>query len=309
MNLPPPPPGAQGPPVASGTPTASPMASIADRGYRRYDGPRLGVRGATRSLFRHTVQRVLGLRRPARAKILPVLSALFAYLPAIVFVGITALVPDDRLRDFVLPTYGEYYGFVVSALVVFATFVAPEALCPDRRTGLLGMYLAAPLNRASYLLTKTAAIAAVLAIATVGPPVLLLVANVLQDQGPDGIGDLVVLAVRVLAAGVVVTLLYTAITVAVSSLTDRRAFASAAVLLLLVLSGSIAGILVEELDAPEGVGLVALNRVALDSVRVVYGEETGLEVPPPAIVGAWAAWCVLGLGLAAWRHRRFTVTR
>ena len=63
-------------------------ARIVDRGYRRYEGPRRGGAGAYRSLVVHSAQRALGLRRPATAKILPVLSVFIAYVPAIVFVGI-----------------------------------------------------------------------------------------------------------------------------------------------------------------------------------------------------------------------------
>ena len=62
-----------------------------------------------------------------------------------------------------LPTYGEYYGFIVSAIIVFVAFVAPEVLCTDRRTGMLGLYLASPLTRDTYLLAKAIAVAVVLA--------------------------------------------------------------------------------------------------------------------------------------------------
>ena len=67
-------------------------ARIIDRGYRPYDGPRLGPSGAIRSLMKHTAQRVMGLRRPLPNKILPMLSAVIAYVPAIVFVGLAALI-------------------------------------------------------------------------------------------------------------------------------------------------------------------------------------------------------------------------
>src|SRR3954452_11779298 len=176
-------------------------ARIIDRGYRPYDGPRLGPAGAVRSLVRHTVQRVMGLRRPASAKILPVLSAGIAYVPAIVFVGLAALIKDPRFRREALPTYGQYYGFIVSALIVFASFVAPEALCPDRRTGMLGFYLASPLTRATYVVSKITAVLVLLAVATLGPPLLMMVANVLQSQGPDGPLGVATLPVRVVAAG------------------------------------------------------------------------------------------------------------
>ena len=66
---------------------------------------------------------------------------------------------------------------------------APEVLCPDRRTGMLGLYLASPLTRDTYLLAKAAAVAGAARLVTLGPPLLLLVAFILQGLGPDGPGD------------------------------------------------------------------------------------------------------------------------
>lgn len=109
------------------------------------------------------------MRRSAWAKVLPVATIAFAYLPAIVFVGAAALLPDQSSRDLALPSYGDYYGFVISAIMVFVALVAPEVLCTDRRTGMLGVYLAAPLDRDTYLLAKAAGIAFVLSIVCLGP--------------------------------------------------------------------------------------------------------------------------------------------
>ena len=72
-------------------------AQIYEQGYRRYDGRRLGRAAAVRSVWKHTVQRVLGLRRSARHKVLPFLAILFAYLPAVAFIGILALIPTCLL--------------------------------------------------------------------------------------------------------------------------------------------------------------------------------------------------------------------
>jgi hypothetical protein len=151
-------------------------ARILDRGYRRYDGPRRGARGAVASLTRQSALRALGLRRTFWAKVFPLLSAVIAYLPATVFVGIAALFPDELLDpDAVIPGYADYYGFITAAIVVFVALVGPEVLCPDRRDGMLGLYLASPLTRDTYLLAKALAVVPVLAIVTVGPPLLLLV--------------------------------------------------------------------------------------------------------------------------------------
>ena len=133
-------------------------ATIGERGYRRYDGPRRGEGAAVISVWRHTIQRVLGLRRAARHKVLPFLTIIIAFLPAIAFIGVLALLPrtaDDgsQSTDFV-PTYSEYYGFVSAAILLFVVFVAPEALCPDRRSKSLSLYLASPLRRDTYLAAK-----------------------------------------------------------------------------------------------------------------------------------------------------------
>jgi hypothetical protein len=119
-----------------------------------------------------------------------VLTAFIAYVPAIIFVGVVALVPARNLVDFVLPSYGEYYGYVISAIMVFVAFAAPEMLCTDRRSGMLGIYLASPLNRDTYLLAKGWRSAPPCRSCASGPPLLMLVANVLQSQGPTGVGDI-----------------------------------------------------------------------------------------------------------------------
>ena len=122
-------------------------ARILDRGYRRYDGPRRGIGGSITTLVVHSIQRALGLRRTVWAKVLPFGGALIAYLPAVVFVGVVALVPVDELEADYLPSYGDYYGFIITAIMVFVALVAPEVLCTDRRSGMLGKESAAPIAR------------------------------------------------------------------------------------------------------------------------------------------------------------------
>ena len=75
--------------------TGDGAAQIFERGYRRYDGERLGRAAAIRAVWAHAFQRILGMRRPVWAKILPILVVFISYVPAIVFVGIVAFAKND----------------------------------------------------------------------------------------------------------------------------------------------------------------------------------------------------------------------
>jgi len=285
-------------------------AQILDRGYRKYDGPRTGVRGAVRAVVVHSGQRALGMRRSIWAKVLPVATIGFAYLPAIVFVGIIALFPRSDVASEALPSYGDYYGFIIAAIMVFVALVAPEVLCTDRRTGMLGVYLAAPLDRDTYLFAKAVAIASVLSIVCLGPPLLMLIANVLQSTGPDGAGDIALTFLRVLTTGVVETLLFTGITMGVTSLTDRKAVAAAAIILLFLISISMTSIFVDT-GSPDGVYAFAPTLLGLELAPRVHGEPTVImsSVPSITVWVAWAAWTFGGFALARNRLHHLPVTR
>jgi ABC-2 type transport system permease protein len=300
---------ATGPPTGP-PPPPSPDARILDRGYRAYDGPRRGPSGAVRSVAWSSVLRALGLRRTFWAKVFPLLAVGIAYVPAIVFVGVIALVPARVAREIdLLPSYAGYYGFITAAIVVFTALVAPEVLCPDRRTGMLGLYLASPLSRDTYLLAKTLAVLPVLGLVTLGPPLLLLVGLTFQGAGPDGPVAFATLLGRMVLAALAVSAAYTAVSMAAASLTDRRAVASAGVILLLLVSGAATAVLVE-LGAPDAVRLLNLMVVPFELVQRIYG-GTGdaFQLSTASIVLANLAWTGGAALVVRERYRRMTVTR
>lgn len=232
-SLPPPP----SPPTPRNAPGA---AQILERGYRRYDGVRLGRVASVRAVWWYSIQRILGMRRTVWAKLLPAAVVFISYVPAIVFVGVVALAKNDPTVATSLPTYPDYYGYVMLAVVLFAAFSAPDVLCPDRRTGMLGLYLASPLTRDTYLLAKAAAILSGLLLVTAGPQLLLLLANTMQGYNVHGgISSTGLMALRIIGAGVVVAALFTSVTMMISSFTDRRGFAGAAVILVFFASGAV----------------------------------------------------------------------
>ena len=289
-------------------------ARIADRGYQKYLGPREGAGHAVRSLIVHTLRRILGLRRPARSKVLPLLAMLFAYLPAMVFVGVVALFGrfsnNEQDLDGFIPYYSEYYGFVISAIVLFVSFVAPEALCPDRRSRLLSLYLASPLTRTTYLLAKGAAVGIVILGVTLGPPLLLLVGRTLQSNGPDGFDEFMLLLVRIVVSGTMLALLFTAVSLGIASLTDRRAVAAAATLFLIIGSGVIASTIYIGLDGPPEAILLHLTLAPVELVARIYGRTAEeANVATAALVAGVALWTLLGAGIAWLRYRTLRVTR
>ncbi len=292
-------------------------ARILDRGYRRYGGPRTGMGGAVRTVVLSTVQRVLGIRRSVWAKVLPVLMILVSYIPAIVFIGIVALSPDKGLRrggfgeiEQLLPTYGSYFGYIVSAIILFVAFVAPEAICTDRRTGMLGLYLASPLRRDSYLGAKALAVGGVLCAVTVGPPLLLLVAYVLQGTGPSGPVSVLVAVLRIVVSGVAIGAFYTSLSLAAASLTDRKAFATAGLILAFLVSNAASTVLIQAMGASEDALGLSLVQLPLAFVEKVHGEAKAFQDVTSAVaIGAMVAWTVLFSVVARSRYQRFQVTR
>ena len=282
-------------------------ARIHDRGYRRYDGTRTGVRGSVFTLYRHTFARLLGLRRSARNKALPFLSAALAYFPGIAFIGIGVFLPPRQARR-AFPEYWQYYGFIVSAILLFVAFSAPEALCPDRRHRVLGVYFTSPLDRRSYLVAKVAAVASAISLVTIVPPLLLAIARSLQGFGPSP-GDLAVLIGRILLSGGVLAVFYTAFALGASALTDRKAFASAGVILSIIITSAAANVLHDRNDNQWPV-LFNLSSLPFELIRRIYGNGgDSPTVSSGALAASVCAWTVGGLALLWWRYQQLEVTR
>lgn len=307
-------------PVAVGSASReSAGARILDRGYRRYDGERRGLRAAIKSLALQTMQRSLGIRRSFWAKVFPALAVFIAYVPAIVFVGVSALFKDQldqailRGNREILPTYGAYYGFVWAAILVFVAFVAPEVLCTDRRNGLLGLYLASPLNRDTYLVAKALAVTGAISLVTLGPPLLYLIGLTLNGRGPDGFDGFLSVLGRTLVAGLVVALLHMSLSFAVASTTTRRAAASAAIIMILLASSIFAEVVVNSGGLDENFLVFDILFLPFELVFRIFGtghvDRSFAAMSTWTIVGAYAAWTIALAAFVRFRYQRIDVTR
>jgi len=297
----------------------SAKARILDRGYRAYEGRRRGRIYAARSVVRQSFQRCLGIRRPGSAKVFPIIAVFIAYVPAIVFIGTTALIKERRPADFeqfirnFLPGYGAYYGYIVAAIVVFVGFVAPEVLCTDRRNGLLGMYLASPLNRDLYLLAKAVAVTLSLALVTLGPPLLYLVGLAMNGRGPDGVGGFVAMFGRIAVAGFVVAIINVGLSFAVSSTTTRRAAASAGVIFFLIGSWIVTEALVSGAQFNRYLLLVDVLLLPLELAYRLFGtghvDRAWADLSTPALIAAYVVWTAVFAAFTRIRYQRIKVTR
>ena len=294
-------------------------ARILDRSYRSYDGLRSGVLGAMRTVTLHSMRHALGIKRRHGAKVVPVLTILLAYVPAVVFVGIVALFRSQVETEDLLPSYPEYYGFVSAAIFVFSAFVTPELLCPDRRSGLLGMYLASPLDRNTYLLSKAAAVTAILSLVTIGPLLLILLSYTILGQGPDSPLHWLITIARIVAGGLCVAVLHTALSLAIASTTTRRAAASAVIILTLVGTSIIAGVLAFTAEQSIYYELFDLLRLPFLSVTRIFGESTQSlddpeinrlnDIPAALTIAVNVGWAVVFGAFVWWRYRKLAVTR
>jgi len=291
--------------------TAGQDARLYDLGYRSYEGPRERPARAILTLADFTARRVLGLGRGGRHKVLPGITLVIAYLPALFSVAYAVFARNILPGDLV--SYGDYMFFIGSALALFAALVAPEALCPDRRSGMLGLYLAGPLDRTRYLVAKGAGVLAAMLLITLGPLLFMLLAFVLAGLGPSGSATPGLL-LRIFAVGTVTALLYASLSMAVSSFTSRRAVAAVGVVLVLLVPAIVVRTAIESAGAPDELDLFSSPFVAANLAYRIFGEtpdnhEPVTHLSTELVVGAVAAAIVAG-ALVCWlRYRRLEAFR
>ena len=280
-------------------------AQIHDRGYRKFEGARSGVAGAMRSVAWHSTRSVLGLGRKARHKIAPVIVIIVGFIPALIFVGVAALIGDEIFDGELTPEFWELPRQSIAAIVLFTGLVAPEALVRDRRDGMLSLYLSTPLTRITYLLSKVIAVAGTLALIVLLPTTMYLVGLTFTSAGPDGLVDWVTVFLRVVFSGALASLVYALISMAGSSLTDRRAFASVAVILLMLGTLTVIQILIDAAEVSTTLRLLDPVNMPMELIARIFGARG--EYPEVSTVQVYLAnlgWSVGSAALIWNRYRK-----
>ncbi|MCD0482293.1 ABC transporter permease [Streptacidiphilus sp. ASG 303] len=235
-------------PVPPEAATAPPGTGVIhDIGYRPYTGPRLGRAHAARALFVQSLRASYGLGRSARSKVLPMLLLGAMCAPALIVVALAVMTRQDELPV-------DYPGYLANTSILTGIFLAAQApvmLSRDLRFMTVPLYFSRPLTRTDYVRAKTAAMTAALLVLT-ALPVVILYAGALLAGMP--VGHNTAHALYGLGTALLYSVLYASVGLVVAAATPRRGFGVAAVIGVLIVSTTVAGITWALLDGPGGSG-------------------------------------------------------
>jgi ABC-2 type transport system permease protein len=283
-------------------------ARIEDIGYARYEGERRSRLAAIWSLARFGALGTLGARRSWRGKIIPIALIGLAFAPALVVLGIHALVGArfaGRFPDLV--PYSSYYLEIGIVVLLFAGITTPDLLCPDRRHRVLSLYLSTAVSRSEYVAGRMLGALLPLLLCTLAPVLVLFVGNtVFADDSFTYLQDHWSIVPRIFAAGGLLAAYFALLGLAISSLTSRRALATGVYVGVMLASQTLAGTLAFGLDAGNGWLLVSVPRIAIVCVRSIYSD--GHTHPGHAPLWAWwglmMAIMAVSLLVIALRYRK-----
>lgn len=263
---------------------------IYDRGYRTYDGPRTGPKGARRAVFRDGVRRVLGLGRKARLKIFPWSLITIALIAAAVFIGVHWAIGniEESLREGV-PTYGGLFDFYSGISLLFIALAGPQLLVPDRTSGALSVYFSRPLTVDGYLGAKVGAFTTVVGAIYIVPQLVLHLglALISEDGFLPYLGDTVDVIWKVPLTTLAFIGLHGAIVFILSTAIARTGIAAAAFLGLIIAGSGIAA-------AVAAAGFQGSRWFALFSIdqhpRIIRDYFFGDTVEYPAEAAGFEVW-------------------
>ncbi len=286
-----------------------PYGEVFDRGYQHYDGERLGRSYAVRALIIYSMKRGLGIKKRWTAKIMPFILYFLAFIPAFILVGIAAFIPFDEVET---PTYTALYDSIELIVLIYAALLAPEMLAGDRRENVLQLYFSRPITRLDYLIAKISAMGILLLTIILLPPLILYFGLALTDADTlgyfrDNIGALF----RIIGYGVLVSALWAALGLIVSTFTNRKGIAAAILiagsLLLAAISEAFYTAFEEQQYSWSGYVIFMTPIQVIDALRASMFADVG---PSPMAAAAdlpgivYATYIVIIVGISTWFLRR-----
>ena len=298
----------------------SATGSIYDLGYRGYEGPRLGRVTVAIGLLRQSLREAYGIGRGGRAKIAPFTLLVLNTLPALLAVGISALVRQagaiEGLEEANPIRHDTYWSVTSTLVMLFCAAQAPELFGRDQRYGVLPLYFSRVLTKVDYALARTGGLFIAILIVALTPQLVLSIGAILAAPDPvAGLGDELPEIPRYLTVCLLGSAVFAGVSAVVASYTPRRAYAVASIIALFIVPPIVIGIIVA-LSAPDVARflLLASPSDVVDGVNgAIYGPlRIGDETFVIASLDGWvyfAAAIAFVLGSLAIVVRRYlTVT-
>lgn len=284
---------------------------VYDLGYQPHEGEQLGRAGAVRALYRDGLRRVLGLRRRARAKVIPWSLLGIAVIPAIFFVGITVFTRSIGVEDVAFFSHAQYFDLTGTIALLFIAAAAGELLVPDRVHGVRQVYASRPLTTGDYLVGRAVTLGVVV-LGFMYFPHLVLFFGRAWTSG-DGFGSYVAAHAGVLWQTALASLVYFAALAPVAFLfaaySRRLTLGAGAFIAVMAMSTPVADALVDVGFDPAG--LLALQHHPAVVKDWILGARSAHLVPQQAGFDAWvslAAIAVLALLTGVLVTRRYRST-
>src|SRR4051812_21558074 len=294
--------------------------TVFDIGYRNYTGRREGRGRGRKAVFKDGLRTALGLGRGGRAKILPwffitVLSAI-AFIMALVAGAAERLGGPGTAQRANLPSHSDFNGIASIIMFVFAAVVGPELLCPDRRNGVINLYLVRPLTGSDYIVSRWAAFLTVMTAAAWLPQIILFLGLSMGDPQPmEYLAKHWVDVPRFLAAGLAMAVYATTLALLTASFTTRRAYASVFLVGLFAISTPFTVGLAEEVAGRAGqwISMFNLTNIPVHVNDIIFNDVSEITKDAPARklaewirVSWYFAWTIIP-GTVLWsRYRRLT---
>lgn len=290
----------------------SAAGAIYDLGYRGYEGPRLGRRAAFATLFWSSLRAAFGMRRGARAKIVPWGLTAIALLPAAIAVGIKALAASSSAPVPSPFTYDNYLWGVQLLFAIFAAAQAPELVGVDQRHHVLSLYFSHAIRRSDYALAKLGSLIAALFIMALLPLLLIFFGSILSASDIiDAVGKELPHLGQIVGSALIYAVPLGVIGLAIAAVTPRRAFATGAIIAVFIVSAAVS-VIFEPLNIQPLSSLAQLANpfIDLDGTRTwLFGgsipespiSSTTISLPLYGLVTI--AMALVGTALILWRYR------
>lgn len=288
--------------------------TVFDIGYQSYEGIREGRSRAWQSLIIDGVKNGMGIGRGGWAKFLPWLVLSPTIATGLVFAAIAAFFEQlgievdtgEGANAIDLPGHEDLISVISFMILIFAAFIGPELVCPDRRNRVIHLYFVRPITMFDYLGARWCALFILLLVASLLPHITLWV-GLLFGVG-DALGhiqDNWLDIPRFVGNSIIFAIFTTSFTIAVSSITDRRMIATL-IIIGIIMIASIAPQIISIFNPADTVmevisliGLIDLSSNVVPSIFFdSYTENYDLNIGIPI---AWIIILTTASIAATWR--------